>query len=843
MFQRYLDSCAISRLPAGMPRAPKGGAWLRRLSWLGLGLSCLAAPAGAQVQRSFINEGFELPKLTGNGCVLETSSAQVPGWETTHPVMSGQTGCASPAHVSGPLIELWNTSTAADGVVARQGSNFAELNAEVPSRLYQNFCLLKGDTIRWRFSHRGRLGLDVAELNVAGPGGTKQSVVQVGSNNTGTFNSPKTFANSLVQQSTAATPLPHRIGSAQTGWVDYRGSFVYDGSAGAGSLGFESISAEGGNNSVGNFLDAVQIGITPFVDFVTAATSARESAGDNLPQLRISGSVTTFLDVKVRIVGGTAIGPGGASGTVPDYSTPDDTDTLTIRIPAGEYDGKSVASLFTLPVTIIKDAVPESGKTISFEIQEDSAASPGYLRASNNACGDTPVVNAEYTIIDGALDLVRTVAAPVSVTGSLSQYDVTYTIKAGNATGAALAYDLSDALATDPGVGSVSLLAMSCTSTGSASSCVGNLSVPLPGGAGPWKLNQARRTLENGAVDTYTLVVRFNILPVAGQQACAGSGTGLFGRATASILDGEPASVQADACVATPATARVTLHKQVASRVSSTDQFQVRMTAGGAMAGMATTAGTAARASTAQIVLPAGVALQFSETLKADGTGPDQVPTGYASALNCTNATAGSATAMPGGAGTVSGSELQWSAFTLVEGDVLDCTVVNTAKPPSLVVGMTASDPQFEPGKPASYVISVANAGPVATSSAIKVEDAVPAGLTIGTLPADCTASGQKVSCEIAAGLSARGGEAQLTIPVTVTRAANTGSNTVQVWGGGDPACTEASPCTASVNISVPAPHTTPVPVDSRTMLGLLGLALAALAALQMRSRSVRRPE
>ena len=860
MSQQYPDASATAGSPTDTPHALQRALWRRQLSWLGLGLCCMAAPVGAQVQRSFINEGFELPKMTGDGCILETSSAQVPGWETTHPVMSGQTSCSSPANVSGPLIELWTTSTAANGIVSRQGTNFAELNAEVPSRLYQNICLMKGETIRWRFSHRGRLGLDVADLNVAGPVGSKQPVVQVGSYLNGTFNAPKTFSNSLVQQATVATPLPYRVGPTQTGWIDYSGSFVYEGDAGTGSLGFESVSAEGGRNSTGNLLDAIQIGITPFVDFQSASTSARESAGNNLPQLRINGSVTTFFDVKVRIVGGTAIGPGGASGTAQDYSTPDGSDMLTLRIPAGDYDGESAASLFALPVTIVKDAVAEPGKTIQFEIQEDSGASPGYLIASNKACGDVPVAQAEYTILDGGLELARAAAAPVPVAGSLSQYDVTYTIRAHNATGAVLAYDLSDALAADPAVGAVSVRSVSCSSMGSTSNCAGNLPASLPAGAGPWKLSQTHRTLENGAVDTYTLVVRFSILPVAGQRACAGAGTGLFGQATASVLDGEPASVQAHACVDTPASARIILHKQVASRVASTDQFQVMVTSGGTTAGTAATAGAAASASTAQIVLPAGAALQLSETLKANGSGPDQVPAGYSSELRCTNASAGSTTALPGGAGTANGSALQWPAIAPAAGDALDCTIVNTAKPPKLVVGLEASSELFEPGKTVNYVITVSNAGPVATTAPIQVTDTVSPGMTLGTLPAGCTATGQTVSCEIAAGLPGQlagavtaragragrtggAGEVSFTIPVTVTRTATSGSNTVQVWGGGDPVCTQASPCTASVSFSVPTPDAMPVPVGSRGMLALLGLMLAALSVLLLRGRPARRPE
>ncbi len=48
-----------------------------------------AVPAQAQVQRSFINQGFEQPVLTpsnaANGCYVQVTDGTVPGWSTTHP--------------------------------------------------------------------------------------------------------------------------------------------------------------------------------------------------------------------------------------------------------------------------------------------------------------------------------------------------------------------------------------------------------------------------------------------------------------------------------------------------------------------------------------------------------------------------------------------------------------------------------------------------------------------------------------------------------------------------------------------------------------------------------------
>ncbi|WP_345303538.1 beta strand repeat-containing protein, partial [Lysobacter hankyongensis] len=116
--------------------------------------------------------------------------------------------------------------------------------------------------------------------------------------------------------------------------------------------------------------------------------------------------------------------------------------------------------------------------------------------------------------------------------------------------------------------------------------------------------------------------------------------------------------------------------------------------------------------------------------------------------------------------------------------------------PPQLTLTKTASAASFTVGVPASYTLQVTNSGGVATTAASTITDTIPTGLTIGTLPAGCTAAGQTVTCTIAAGLAA-GGSTSFVIPVTPTLAAGTSvTNTATVSGGGDPTCPAAARCT-----------------------------------------------
>ena len=53
-----------------------------------LGCLVLAPVASAQVQRTFVNLGFELPSAAPSTCYFQVSETLVPGWTTNHPSQS-----------------------------------------------------------------------------------------------------------------------------------------------------------------------------------------------------------------------------------------------------------------------------------------------------------------------------------------------------------------------------------------------------------------------------------------------------------------------------------------------------------------------------------------------------------------------------------------------------------------------------------------------------------------------------------------------------------------------------------------------------------------------------------
>jgi hypothetical protein len=164
---------------------------------------------------SLINGSFEQPALAGSHEFLPDASQKkpnsVPGWLTT---------------ATDHQIEIWKSGYG--GVPADGGQQFAELNANQVSTLYQDVSTTPGMTLRWRLAHRGREGDDTMALKIGPPG-------------------------ALVEQ--------RRMTDGNTAWGHYEGIYKVPEGQITTRFAFESISAAGGSKSIGNFLDSISFGI------------------------------------------------------------------------------------------------------------------------------------------------------------------------------------------------------------------------------------------------------------------------------------------------------------------------------------------------------------------------------------------------------------------------------------------------------------------------------------------------------------------------------------------------------------------------------------------------------
>jgi len=384
-----------------------------RLLQLAIGaiISVFVHPQSAQaqfIQRSFLNPSFEQnltpypvsPTSPGisaisalTSCFIQVDRTSVPGWETTHTSILGSGSC--PNYITpgtANLIELWTRDF--QSVIPPDGNVFAELNAEQNSRLFQNLCLLNNETITFSVNHRGRTissTADVARFVIDTLG-----VVQFATNDTGATNSI-----AALTPSNAANIAPNLSLPVGNGWVLHSGSLRYTGASGNVGVGFEAVSTAGGDITVGNFIDNTQFAGLPVIELAAA------SAG-NGPE---SETIPITSPAQIRVVGLVGAGGINVNVTVQPSSTAilgtdfnfqtgfsQSGNTVTINIPAGNYDGTAATgSLINIPISIIQNQVVQGNRTIVFTIETDPTR---FFNVSTTTCGGGPIASSTFTIFD-----------------------------------------------------------------------------------------------------------------------------------------------------------------------------------------------------------------------------------------------------------------------------------------------------------------------------------------------------------------------------------------------------------------------------------------------------------
>lgn len=311
-------------------------------------VASLALTGTAHAQRVIVNPSFEANDPQGPGAANYEvyANGSVAGWDSA----SGE-------------IELWDTNFL--GVPAYDGAVFAEMNANVPGALYQNICMVNGETIGWTFAHRARSG---------GPA-TQTARFQI-ANSSGT----------LIQLLATQASTVNNVWNVNTGTATYSGA--------SGVQRVQFITTDAG--SYGNLLDDIRISLNPFVELSAASGSGVESIpAANVPALRVSGTLFSARTVNVSITGGTA-----TRGT--DYTTPGGGASFTVTIPAGTYQNTTVP----LGINVIDDTATEGSETIQIALSTGT----GYTVSSTSSCGGTPITAATYTITDNDSPVVLTKA-------------------------------------------------------------------------------------------------------------------------------------------------------------------------------------------------------------------------------------------------------------------------------------------------------------------------------------------------------------------------------------------------------------------------------------------------
>ncbi|MBC2190464.1 immunoglobulin-like domain-containing protein [Listeria booriae] len=155
-----------------------------------------------------VNGSFEEPQIASSNAMFDAS--EVPGWKTT---------------ATDNTIELQRNYNDFWKMDAADGAQWAELNATMNSALYQDIETTPGTKIRWKVSHRGRDGVDTAEVR---------------------FGSPN---QSLELMATMA--------SGSEDWTEYQGTYTIPEGQTVTRFEFQAISTADGDLTRGNYLDNI----------------------------------------------------------------------------------------------------------------------------------------------------------------------------------------------------------------------------------------------------------------------------------------------------------------------------------------------------------------------------------------------------------------------------------------------------------------------------------------------------------------------------------------------------------------------------------------------------------
>jgi hypothetical protein len=166
------------------------------------------------------NGGFETPVVAADTFTL-FPEASVPPWHTTDVADE---------------IEIWGDGF--NGVPAGEGNAFAELNANSAGTLYQDVVTTPGSTMSWTLLHRARIGTDVMQVLIG-----DATVADV------TGSTGWDFTSSDLSDDTSA-------------WGTHTGDYVVPAGQTCTRFAFRAVSSGAGNDSFGNFLDAIGFSVS-----------------------------------------------------------------------------------------------------------------------------------------------------------------------------------------------------------------------------------------------------------------------------------------------------------------------------------------------------------------------------------------------------------------------------------------------------------------------------------------------------------------------------------------------------------------------------------------------------
>ena len=376
-------------------------------------------PSQGQIaRRDFTNPSYEQPDLdilcsaTGNG-FRQLDADAMPGWQTTHSLYSPGTSCGGPTPYR--AIEVWESGF--NGVASFDGDQHVELNANEPSRIYQEACVLANETVAYSYYHRARTsGIEISRAVLYDDSGTV-----------------------LIDSG------PDDAETAADGWVFHSGSLTNNSVNGIRQFGFISVNP----GSLGNFLDLAEIQLRPLIELVVPSeTSADEDGGSLTLNFRVNGELDNAATFTLLLDGTSTaqptdfvVTPGAlvGRGTIDSFSAV--TGTITISLPAGVYDpnetddSNSEQGIYSIPISFTTEGVIEADETIIYTTGSVAVGGGNTanrdLQFNDTDCDGIAVTGASFTINNDDVDI--NVTKTLDTTGPyILDQEVQYTMVVSN---------------------------------------------------------------------------------------------------------------------------------------------------------------------------------------------------------------------------------------------------------------------------------------------------------------------------------------------------------------------------------------------------------------------------
>ena len=321
--------------------------------------TCPSAPT------QLANSSFEEPILPSNSYKIQSQN-NVPGWATT-----ATTG----------NIEQW--ASVFQGVSAKEGRQFAELNADAVGALYQDLPTTPGQKLVWSLYHRARQGTDTMYVDIGDPGttGSRQATL---------------------------------TDNVSSGWVRHTGTYVVPAGQTITRFAFVSGPTGSGNPTVGNFLDDIQFGSPSCVVATKSVSPASGTAVNPGSVLTYSYSLTNQGGSSTQALSVTDVLPAnvtyvaGSGGANSSYNAATRTLTLTPKGVTGT------------------PGVLEAGQTtqVSFQVTVNTAAA-GTSLLNTGSVTETDGYGESSTFSTNTTSTPVNAAADLSITKSFSPDAVT----------------------------------------------------------------------------------------------------------------------------------------------------------------------------------------------------------------------------------------------------------------------------------------------------------------------------------------------------------------------------------------------------------------------------------